>query len=61
MLAINDQVVAFFLDRAVFYFGSSVEADVEASEKGKKTESAKQLARTMRMNMWLGASQFRSV
>jgi hypothetical protein len=61
MLAIDDRAVAFFLDRAVFYFGSSVEADIEAAEKGRKTENAKQLARTVRMNTWLGMSQFRSV
>ncbi len=61
VLGVVDEVVAFFVDRAVFYFGTSVEADVEQAEKSRKTEGAKQLARTVRMNSWLQMSHYRSV
>jgi hypothetical protein len=61
MLGISDRAVAYFVDRSVFYFGSSLEADIEEAEKGRKTAGAKQLARTVRMNSWLGISQYRSV
>ncbi len=61
LLGVADETMAFFLDRAVYYFGSSVEADVEEAEKGRKTASSKALVRTVRMNSWLGISQYRSV
>jgi len=61
VLAIRDEAVGFFVDRAVFYFGTTVENDVEEIERGRKTEVAKQMARTVRMNSWLNMSQFRSV
>lgn len=61
MLVVPNDSVAYFVDRAVFYFGSSVETDVDEAERSRKTEGAKQLARTVRMNSWLGISQFRSV
>lgn len=61
LLGVYDTALAFFVDRAVHYFGSSVESDIEETVAGRKSQTAKNLARVTRTNTWLGVAQYRSV
>jgi hypothetical protein len=47
------------MDRAVYMFGSAMEDDIETAVSARKTNSAKALVRTTRMNTWLGLRQYR--
>jgi len=53
MYAIKDEVIALYFDRAVFSFGSSVEADIaEAADKAKNDKQARASA-TRTLHKWL--------
>jgi hypothetical protein len=59
LVGLTAQPARQFFDRAVFLFGSSLEADLEKSVESKKSASAKKLAQVMCMHRWGVASQFR--
>lgn len=53
LYGIHDELLAYFFDRAVYTFGTAVEADVrEASEGSKDNAQAKRKA-MLRLNVWL--------
>jgi hypothetical protein len=55
MMAIDDSIVAFYVDRAVRTFGAALEADVEQAVEGRKSKQAKKMAEISRMTTWLGS------
>ena len=57
-MGVDEQPMAFFLDRAVITFGTRLENDLAKAEQGKKSEVQKSMARNMVMNRWLGISAF---
>lgn len=63
MLQLGDSVTAFYFDRAIYTFGSALEADLErASQSGKgknrKSDSQIAMARQQVMSRWLGTQRF---
>lgn len=50
---IQDEFLAWSFNRAVFMFGSEMEADLDASEKGAKTATAVQKKRQMCFDKWM--------
>ena len=57
-LGISDTLQAFFFDKAVFYFGSTIEADLEEYTKDRSTKNpdkpeVKKRKREMRLAVWL--------
>jgi hypothetical protein len=60
-MGVTDQPAAFYLDRAVFTFGSALEAELDqvSQTKGKKKQSEGQiaLARQQVMARWLGTKR----
>jgi hypothetical protein len=60
LMGLGKGPAAFYFDRAVTVFGQALEADLKATADSRKTESAKNMAVSMRMNTWIGgAQQFR--
>jgi hypothetical protein len=62
MLTIVHPVQAFYLDRAVWYFGTSLEGALAAAEDGKKKAAQVKAARTRVLHTWLeqGVQGFRA-
>jgi hypothetical protein len=53
LLYVDDPLAAYYLDRAVFYFGQAYEADIEdAVSDAKSKASAERAAQTVR-DRWL--------
>jgi hypothetical protein len=53
LLNVDDPLAAYYLNRAVFYFGQAYEADIEdAVEQAKTKASAERAANTVR-DRWL--------
>lgn len=55
--------MAFYLDRAVFLFGSALEAELERAEysgggKRKKSQSQINMAKQQVLARWLGTQRF---
>lgn len=57
LLGLDHVVEAYFFDKAVYYFGVTMEADVEeySSSKGKKADKPEmtKMKRERRVNEWL--------
>lgn len=62
ILGITEQPTAYYLDRAVFVFGRSLEAALEEAGqsrgKQKKTQSQIAMARARVLATWLGTQRF---
>jgi hypothetical protein len=58
LMGIDEQPLAYFIDRAVWAFGSRVEAEVRKVQAGDKSERQKEMAGRMVMNRWLGGALF---
>lgn len=60
LLAIDDELTAYYFDRAVYTFGKALEAELDrvsqSTGKGKQKKSQTQInmARSQVMNRWLG-------
>lgn len=54
LLDIRHPVRAFYFDRAVWTFGSTLEADLEAAVEGVKKEKAAKAKQQMVLATWLG-------
>jgi hypothetical protein len=61
---IGDEVTAYYLDRAVYTFGTALDNELERAgqskggAKGKgKSQAAIQMAKQMVLNRWLGAGE----
>jgi len=52
LLSIKNVLHAYLLDRAVFYFGISIVADLDKSVEGAKTDMQKQSRINMVFNRW---------
>jgi hypothetical protein len=52
LLGISNKLHAYFLDRAVFYFGAAIDSDLEASTRTAKTDMQRQQKRNMVLNRW---------
>lgn len=50
---ITDEVQAWSFNRAVYMFGSEMEADLDASEKGAKNEGQVRRKRQMCFDKWM--------
>jgi len=60
LMGFDEYPMAFYFDRAVFYFGTHVENEMEKAGSGKgKSETQRQMARNMVMQRYLGVGQFR--
>lgn len=47
---------AFYFDRAVWLFGSTMDQDLEEATSGSKSEKAAKRAKERRVSMWLNDS-----
>lgn len=61
-LALDHTVEAFFFDKAVFYFGTSVEEDIEEYTKDRSSKTpdkpeVKKLKKERRMAVWMGTDE----
>lgn len=57
LLGISNQLVAFYFNRAIWTFGSTLDAELEEiSNKAKKPGSA-QAKKSMRLALWLDEGQ----
>lgn len=54
LLNIRHPVRAFYFDRAVWLFGTTLEADLEAAADGVKKEKAARAKQQMVLATWLG-------
>jgi hypothetical protein len=59
LLGVSDPVGAFHFDRAVTYFGSSVEAALSKAEAESKNQKQSKAKQTMVLNKYLGIRKFR--
>jgi hypothetical protein len=59
LLEIGDRFTAFCLDRAVIYFGSTVDAALSKAESEAKNTKAAMAKQTMVINRYLGVQKFR--
>lgn len=50
---IRDEVTAFCFDRAVWVFGTALEADIRESTEGAKDQSQAERKANMRLSVWL--------
>lgn len=53
LLAIHDEVAAYYLDSAVFYFGVNYELDLEKAGEKAKSDGAKKMAMESVNKRWL--------
>lgn len=57
LMHIEDEVTAYYLDRAVFTFGTALEAELDKAGqtkgKQKKSQTQVQMAKQMVLNRWL--------
>lgn len=63
ILGVTSQPTAFYFDRAIYTFGTALEAEMEkagASGGGKNKKSDQQIAmaKQMVLNRWLGTQKF---
>lgn len=63
LMGVTDQPTAYYLDRAVFTFGSALEAELEkAGQQGKgrnkKSESQIAMAKSRILAKWIGMQGF---
>lgn len=54
MLRVDDEVTAFFLNRAIGAFGSAVESDIAANTRNAKNQAEAQQMAVSIMMKWLG-------
>jgi hypothetical protein len=65
LLHIEDELTAYYFDRAIFTFGKAVEAELErvsqqGKGKSKRTQAQINMARQQVLNRWVGGPrQFR--
>lgn len=52
ILGLESKLEAYFFDRAVFYFGVAIDADVESSTRDAKTDKQRKVKQNMVMNRW---------
>lgn len=52
--ATDDEVTAFFLDRAIGTFGAAVEADISTATKAAKSQQETQQIAAATLMKWLG-------
>jgi len=52
LLKIQNPLHAYFLDRAVFYFGVAIDADMERSTRDAKNEKMRVVKQNMVFNRW---------
>jgi hypothetical protein len=62
-MGVTDQPTAYYLDRAIYTFGSALEADLEKAGssgggKHKRSEQQIAMAKQMVLNRWLGTQKF---
>lgn len=57
MYAIRDEVTAWSFDRAVYLFGSSLDAELAEAEQGAKSKAQARSRRQRVMTKWLGGKQ----
>ena len=55
--AIKDEVAAYSFDRAVYLFGSQMDAELKNAVKGAKTDSQANGRRQRVLSKWLGGEQ----
>ena len=64
LLHIDEELIAYYLDRAVYTFGRAVESDLDAAGqsrgKHKKSEAQVAMARQQVMARWLGTQQYQN-
>jgi hypothetical protein len=54
---IHDEVAAWCFNRAVYMFGSELDAELQAAGDGAKNQMQAQARRQRVMSLWLGAPQ----
>jgi hypothetical protein len=57
LLAVEHETTAYFLDRAVFLFGRSLDNELETAGKGK-SQKRQAMARSMVLHRWLDRGGF---
>jgi hypothetical protein len=56
LLRIEDSVLAFMFDRAVFHFGVAIDADLEEAGQKAKNVRGQKMKQQMVLNRWLGTT-----
>lgn len=59
LLRVSDELAAFHLDRAVTYFGSTVDGELSKAESEARNEKAAAGKQQMVLNRYLGIQKFR--
>lgn len=52
LLGLSNKLHAYFFDRAVFYFGVSIDHDMETSTRTAKNDTQRQQRRNIVLNRW---------
>lgn len=58
LLGIDDDLTAFYFNRAVWVFGTTLEDEIEKARQSRKGARRQEMAVSMVLHRWLGVSRF---
>jgi hypothetical protein len=58
LLGIDDDLTAFYFNRAVWVFGVTLEEEIEKARASRKGQRRQEMAVNMLMHRWLGVGKF---